>query len=231
MLVSCDVRGLEVVTAAYISGDVVLQSEIKSGIDLHSRNQEDLKLPSRLIAKVFMFRMIYGGSAYGFMKDPDFADLKYNEKQWNKVIDSFYEKYSGLRKWHAKLTRDILATGFYTSPSGRQYNYKKLIAEYSEYYYLPKFKNYPIQGFGADIVMLARIILFRRMKRNHMKALLVNTIHDSIIIDTPQDEVETLVKLITDIFVELPAALNKTFDIDFNLPLGVEFKQLNGEPI
>lgn len=231
MLISCDVKGLEVVTAAYLSNDAVLRKEVLNRVDIHANNQADLKLPSRLIAKVFIFRMVYGGSAYGFVKDPDFAELKYSEKQWNKVIENFYEKYYGMKKWHTQLVRDILRDGIYTSPTGRQYNYNKLIKEYSEYYYLPKFKNYPVQGLGADIVMMARIILFRRLMRNQMKSKMVNTIHDSIIFDTPTEEKEDLLKLIDSVFVELPAALNKAFDINFDLPLGVEYKQYNGEPV
>ena len=64
MLVNVDVKSLEIVVAAQLSGDKVLQREIINGEDIHANNMAAFKLPSRLIAKIFVFRLIYGGSAY-----------------------------------------------------------------------------------------------------------------------------------------------------------------------
>lgn len=55
-LVEGDASALEVVGAAYLSQDKILCQEIREGVDIHGRNQEALNLPSRLIAKIFVFR-------------------------------------------------------------------------------------------------------------------------------------------------------------------------------
>lgn len=56
MIINADVKGLEIVCAAYLSQDKVMMQEIIDRVDIHSTNQEAFNLPSRLIAKVLKFR-------------------------------------------------------------------------------------------------------------------------------------------------------------------------------
>ena len=56
MIFQADVTGLEILCAAYLSRDEVLIQELKDAVDIHARNQEAFGLPSRLIAKVLVFR-------------------------------------------------------------------------------------------------------------------------------------------------------------------------------
>jgi len=56
MLINADVKGLEIVAAAFLSRDPVLIGEILNGVDIHLENQKRFNLPSRLIAKTFVFR-------------------------------------------------------------------------------------------------------------------------------------------------------------------------------
>ena len=72
ILINCDVKSLEIVVAAMLSGDKVLQKEIIDREDIHENNRLKFGLPSRLIAKVFVFRLIYGGSAYSYANDIQF---------------------------------------------------------------------------------------------------------------------------------------------------------------
>ena len=94
-IVSADARSLEIYCTAYLSQDEVLLKELADGADIHSLNQTAFNLPSRLIAKVLVFRIIYGGSAFSFANDPDFRDTSTSEKYWQSVIDKFYAKYKG----------------------------------------------------------------------------------------------------------------------------------------
>lgn len=57
MLVNIDVKGLEVVVAAFLSQDQVLYKELNDGLDIHADNQKKFGLPDRLIAKIFKFRL------------------------------------------------------------------------------------------------------------------------------------------------------------------------------
>lgn len=97
MLLQADAKQLEWVGATYLSQDQVALNEILNNVDQHTDNQERFGLPSRLIAKTFVFRLIYGGSAYSYANDPDFKAIG-NESFWQGVIDEFYKKYFGLKE-------------------------------------------------------------------------------------------------------------------------------------
>jgi len=75
MLLQADASALEIRVAAYLSQDEVLINEIINGVDLHTDNQEKFGLPSRLIAKILNFRILYGGNEFSFANDPDFTSL------------------------------------------------------------------------------------------------------------------------------------------------------------
>lgn len=57
MLLNCDIKGLEVVVAAQLSGDKVLGQEIVDKVDTHANNQARFKLPDRVTAKRFIFKL------------------------------------------------------------------------------------------------------------------------------------------------------------------------------
>ncbi len=98
MLIQGDASALEWRCAAFLSQDKVAYEEIWNNVDQHTDNQTRFGLPSRLIAKTFVFRLIYGGSAYSYANDPNFAEVSKSEKFWQGVIDEFYNKYKGLHK-------------------------------------------------------------------------------------------------------------------------------------
>ena len=93
--------------------------------------------------------LIYGGSAYSYAHDPDFFSVGYSERQWQKVIDEYYTKYKGLKKWHDELLIIAMKQGFIEIPSGRYYFFRP---NERGQWPLTTIKNYPVQGFGADFV-------------------------------------------------------------------------------
>lgn len=231
LVVQFDVKGLEVVCAAYLSQDKVLIKELNDGEDIHANNQKAFNLHDRLAAKRFMFKMIYGGTANGFAGDPDFQDLKMSAVRWQEVIDAFYSKYSGIAAWHRKLIDSCLRNRGYSIPSGRQYDYADIMRN-PEWYYVPKFKNYPVQGFGADIVMMARVSLFKRLKASGLSALMINTIHDSIILDIERKDWYNISILVKKVFQDLPTNIKNVWEIDLGLEVKVEASVLTtGEEI
>jgi DNA polymerase I-like protein with 3'-5' exonuclease and polymerase domains len=234
MLLSGDIKGLEVVVAGHLSQDKVLIEELLNHVDIHGANQVDVlglkekSRENRLVAKRFKFKMIYGGTPGGFAKDPDFQFLHWNKKKWENIKNAYYEKYNGIKHWHDELLDTVIYSGFYESPSGRIYDYRKLLRE-PDWFYIPKIKNYPVQGFGADIVKIARISLHRRWQPEYGK--LVNTIHDSIIVDTPESMCYNITHTMKEVFVDLPENLRRSYKIDWQLPLEVEIKTLDGKEI
>jgi DNA polymerase I len=225
LLVNCDVKGLEVVVAAELSGDKVLRQEIIDKIDIHETNRDRFKLgegkPGRLIAKIFKFRLIYGGTAYSYAHDSDFMSVSTSEKFWQAVIDEYYDKYQGIREWHTKLIQTAMRDGQLEIPSGRIYpitpDYKK-----REPWPHTIIKNYPVQGFGADLVMLARLEARKQLRAAGLTSLLISTIHDSIVADCPEEEVQEVGRILNDAVEAVPRLCKQVFDYDFSLPLTAE---------
>ena len=228
-LVNCDVKSLEIVVAADLSKDNVLMQEIRERQDIHENNRRAFKLPSRLIAKVFVFRLLYGGSSYSFAHDSDFMGVSTSEKFWQGVIDEYYDKYKGIRKWHNDLIDKAIRNGQLEIPSGRIFpitpDYKK-----REPWPHTIIKNYPVQGFGADLVMLARLQAHKLLRKfivdagvtGSMTPVLISTIHDSIVADCPLKYVEAVGHILNQAVEDVPRLCKQVFGYEFSLPLTAE---------
>lgn len=221
MIVQADVKGLEVVCAAFLSRDAVLLQELRDGVDIHKANEIAFGLPSRLIAKVLKFRLIYGGGSYGFVNDPDFSGTSTKVKYWDEVIAKYYDKYQGIGEWHEEILQMVGETSELHMPTGRSYVWD--LMRFGAFKVpAPEVKNYPVQGLGADVVSIARVSFYNRLMKSDLKSLLVNTVHDSIVMDCPAHEVEAISQLFYDVFRDLPKNINKIFDMDFDLETNVE---------
>lgn len=221
ILINADVKGLEVVVAAQLSGDKVLCQEILDKEDIHDNNRKAFNLPSRLISKIFKFRLIYGGSAYSYANDPDFSSVGLNEARWQDVIDAYYAKYHGIGTWHKGLIYEAQSTGRLVIPSGRYYpitpNYEK-----RNPWPLTIIKNYPVQGFGADLVKLARLRARQLLEDAAIEADLVSTVHDSIVGDTPEKNTLAVGKILKQAVEDVPRICKQVWGYDFALPLTAE---------
>lgn len=228
MLVQGDVKGLEVVGAAELSGDKILCQEILDKVDIHAVNQATFKLPEgevgRLIAKIFKFRLIYGGSAYSYANDPDFMGVSTSQKYWQGVIDKYYEKYAGIKQWHDQLLDTVRRTGIIEIPSGRVFRFTPRESWKGLEWPITTIKNYPVQGLGADLVMLARIELMRLIDESGLEALLIMTVHDSLVIDTPSKNVYNISLLIIQAVESVPRLVKEQWGYDFKLPMTCEIK-------
>jgi len=219
MLINCDAKALEWVCALYLSQDKTGMKEYIDGEDIHTNNQRSFALPTRLNAKTYLFRLIFGGSAYSYAHDPDFTDVSVSEKYWQEVIDKTYRKYEGLGTWHNNLMREVVNTGRLLMPTGRVYTFKK---EQGKDFPRTQILNYPVQGLGADLMSIARVSLYRRMREANLKSLLVCTVHDSILVDSPKDEVRKICELMFAVFKDIPLNFKRLFGVEFNLPLRCE---------
>jgi len=219
MLINVDFKALEWICALYLSQDKVGIQEVLDQVDIHSVNQNDIGLPSRLIAKVFLFRIIFEGSAYAFSKDSDFRDVKGSQDFWQKRIDKFFGKYWELRQFMDRTFKTANETGEYLSPTGRRFNFRYVDGVKQLELSKTKIANYPIQSLGHDIVALARIALFRILIENELETKLIATVHDSILLDSPKHEWYNIYLYIKQVFQGLPDLFEQTYGPKFNLPL------------
>jgi len=98
----------------------------------------------------------------------------------------------------------------------------------------PVFTNYPVQGTGADLMMVARISLWNRLRSMRLRTLLVSTVHDDLKLDSPDEEVEIVAKTAYQVFDDIPKNFKKLFNIDLPIPFPGEVSVgrdlLNMEP-
>jgi len=222
MLVNVDASALEWICAAYLSKDKVAYEEIRAKVDQHTANQIRFGLPTRLIAKTFVFRLIYGGSAYSYANDPDFESVKGNEKFWQEVIDEFYSKYQGISQWHTDLISEVTTSGKLRMPTGRIYNFKSEARRGDIVWPRTKILNYPVQGLGADLMAIARVSAFRRFKDQRIEGVLISTIHDSIVADVKSHEVERVCQLFHNVFESIPLNFKRVSGVEWDLPTRCE---------
>lgn len=220
MFINIDAKQLEWVAAVFLSKDKVGYDELRDGTDLHSDNQKRLKLPTRTVAKAFLFRLLYGGSAFAYGNDPDFAPISRNERYWQEVIDNTYFKYKGLSRWHSSLMQEVSRTGVLVVETGRRYKFSR-----GESGDLPRTKilNYPVQGLGHDLMAVFRVYLFTRLKlRPELKSKCILTVHDSVLLDCPEEEVAEILNLILEVLNDFSAEFERVFKVPFDLPFRAE---------
>lgn len=223
MIVNCDAKALEWVVGAYLSQDKIAREEILAKVDQHTLNQKAFNLPTRLVAKTFVFRLMYGGGAYSYANDPNFTDVSRSEKYWQKVIDAFYEKYTGLRDWHTKIVQEAVQKGQLVMPTGRTYKFE-LARDYRGELKAPEtiIKNYPVQGLGADLMSIARVSFMKRFKDANINGKLVNTVHDSIVVDCAERHIQAVAGIFHNVFADIPTNYKRLFGAEFTLPLACE---------
>jgi DNA polymerase-1 len=206
-----------------LSQDNILCREVRDKLDFHQLNQDRFGLPDRVTAKRFKFKILYGSSAYGYSHDSDFTHVSTSEKFWQRIIDEYYDKYQGIRKWHSKLIDTAMRDGQLEIPSGRIFpiepDYKK-----REPWPHTIIKNYPVQGFGADLVLLARLQARKLLRESGLEALLISTIHESIVADCPEKNVMEVGRILNQSVEDVPRLCRQVFGYEFSLPLTAELQ-------
>lgn len=230
MKLSCDASALEWNVATFLCQDQIAIQEIIDGFDLHADNQQRFQLPERRIAKIFLFRLIYGGSAWSYANDPDFSWVSSDPDFWQRNIDRLYAKYPGLLRWHNDLVLGVQTSGIWTSPTGRSYQFQPYLKRGRLQWPRTTILNYPVQGLAADVMSVIRVELARRMRKQKYESLLVNTIHDSIDVDAKPEEWYNISEDMKSVFADFPALFEQRFGVVYNLPLRCEIK-INGEKV
>ncbi len=228
MLINLDARSLEWVAAVYLSGEKIGREELNSGDDIHERNQSTLKLPTRVIAKRFLFRTIYcdeeSGGAYAFANDPEFSHISTSTRYWQERIDKFYLKYKDLAKWHVHLLQTVGNSGRLSMPWGREYVFLRTERNGEKKWPKTQIYNYPVQGLGAELMAIVRVSLAKRLAATKLEHKLVATVHDSVLIDAPKESVDKIIPIVYNVFRDVPMNFERLFNIPFNMKLNVEIQ-------
>lgn len=228
MIIDVDLSSLEVRVAAFLSQDQVMIKELVEGLDMHQHNAETFfgkgDPDTRTLAKIFSFRIIYGGSAYAFYMDHKMPKLPL--KKWEEIVENFYGKYYGLKCWQDKNFQTVLKQGYLVNPTGRILTFQKHLKGGVMMYGRPDVCNYPVQSLAtADIVPLAMVVIHRRLKKEGLHDVkMINQVHDSIIFDAPKKDVDKTCEICITVFRELPKLIESYFGFKYNVPMDGEAK-------
>lgn len=225
MLVQADASQLEWRTLLELSRDEVGINEVLNNEDAHSLNQQAFNLPSRLIAKIYLFRTIFRGTGWSFAHDPDFMHVSTDPRFWDDIGVKFYTKYHGIDKTHKRWADCVLSGQPIVGPLGRSWSISLVEGKRGEMKLpMPTLTNYPVQGTGADIMMLARLMAYNRIKKLKILCVFVSTVHDSIVVDTPKENVQIVVDVFHQVFADLIPNIKKNFGYEWLVPMSCETK-------
>jgi DNA polymerase-1 len=224
MLIQADASQLEFRVLVELAQDQVALDEILNGKDTHSLNQTAFSLPSRLIAKIYLFRTIFRGTGWSFANDPDFMHVSSDPDYWDNVNTLFYQKYEDIDVCHNNWLEEVKNTGQIVGPFGRFWKIA-LINKYGKINWT-QLTNYPVQGTGADLMALARVSFAGRLKKSGLdkEILLISSVHDSIVCDSPSKYLTIVATLFTEVFADLQKNIYKLFQYEWKTPLACEVK-------
>ena len=211
-----DFAQLEFRVAAYLSQDEIAMEEIATGFDVHSYTAQVIsdagQHTSRQEAKAHTFAPLFGATGYGRSK----AEEAY--------YIHFIEKYAGISNWHKNLADEAVRFNKIVNVSGRQYAFPDVKRNSrGGVSHFTMIKNYPVQGFATgDVVPVVLIELEERMKG--LQSCLVNTVHDSMVIDIHPEEKEKVLQIIDDMNEGLTDLIEKAYNVKMNVPLLLESK-------
>ena len=210
-------------------------------------NDKEWKTKRSKVAKPISFQKAYGAQPESIARGAgiplevvklvfDKEDERYPE------INKFYEgmveelnrtarethrkmqvKVNGVMKYH-KTKKEII--GQWTNINGKIYTFTKKAVKTKkgifEYWSMPDVMNYPIQGTAADIVAMMTGRVFRFLLNHRDKALLVNEIHDSNILDVKKEHAEFIKENLLGILGDVKTAWREKYGIEFNAPISVD---------
>ena len=208
-IIDMDFSQLEFRVAAFLSQDEQAMSDILNGVDIHQITADALGI-DRQSAKAFTFLPLYGGSR---------GDE--GGKKWN---ETFKKRYKRIIEWQIGVEDLTLQTKILATPSGKQWFFPDIVRKWGGSNKYTQTRNYPVQSFAtADIVPVACINLHNQIAG--MKSKIINTVHDSIIIDAYPTEVNDVIAKLKYSCDNIKQSLFERYKINFNIPLEYEIKK------
>ncbi len=203
VLVDADYSQIELRILAHISGDEAMLKTFKNGGDIHAATAaqvfevppEEVTPLMRARAKAVNFGIVYGISAFSLSQD---IGVKVAEAK--RYIESYFEKYSGVRAYMNDIVAQAKRDGFVTTLFGRRRYLPELK---SSNFNIRSFgeraaRNTPMQGTAADIIKRAMVRTHNRLQEEGLHARLILQVHDELIAECPESEAETVMKLLTE---------------------------------
>lgn len=215
-LVSADYSQIELRLMAHFSGDEKMVDAYRNNGDIHLATAaevfglppEEVTSKMRRMAKAVNFGIIYGISDYGLAQN-----LKIPNHQAKEYINRYFERFSGVKRYLDESVERAKKCGYAETLLGR---IRRIPELYSPNYNVRQFgervaMNMPLQGSAADIIKIAMLQVDRALEGKKSKLIL--QVHDELIVDAADDEVEEIKQILID---------KMTHAVELAVPLTVE---------
>ena len=204
-ILSSDYSQIELRVLAHIAGDKHMIEAFKNNVDIHTNTAmrvfgistpDDVTSEMRRQAKAVNFGIVYGISDYGLSQN-----LNISRKRAKEFIDRYLEEFQGVKDFMESIVKEAREKDYVETLFHRR---RYLPDIHSSNFNLRSFAertamNSPIQGSAADILKMAMIELDREMRERKFKANLLLQVHDELIFEVPQDELESLQSLVEEV--------------------------------
>lgn len=201
-----------------MADDETLINAFKEGQDIHRLTASQVfnvdfdKVTSkqRSDAKAVNFGIIYGMGAFSLAKD-----LGITKKMAEDYIKGYFAKYPNIKKYMDKTVEDAAVNGYVSTIYGRRRPVPEINSgNFNRRAFGERVAmNMPIQGSAADIIKIAMINVHRKIKEMNLKSRLILQVHDELLIEAPENEVETVKEMLKN-EMENAAGLNVPMDVD-----------------
>lgn len=207
VIVDLDYSQIELRVAAYISRSKPMLQAYRDGKDLHvmmaaritGKPLEEVLPEERQGGKSANFGLVYGMMAPGYREYAEDAyDVHLTLEEAEEARDAFFDLWDGIAEWHERVKQKAHQDGQITSPIGRVRRVPGVFADdwglrsYSERAAI----NSPVQGFASDLMQIAAASIQGLIPGHEpvANAMVVGTVHDSIIIEAPEDRWEQVAR-------------------------------------
>ncbi len=220
VIFAADYSQIELRVLAHIAKDEKLVDAFQNDLDIHTKTamdvfgvaKEEVTSNMRRQAKAVNFGIVYGISDFGLSQS-----LGITRKEAGEFISKYLESFPGVKEYMEDIVQDAKQKGFVTTLLHR----RRYIPEItSRNFNIRSFAertamNTPIQGSAADIIKKAMIDMADRLKSEKLKTKLLLQVHDELIFEAPQDEIEVLKKIVPEVMENA---------VELNVPLKVDYE-------
>ena len=203
LFLSVDYSQIELRIMAHLSGDSNMIEDFRSGYDIHAATAakiykkpiEEVTKDERRKAKVANFGIIYGISVFGLAER-----MNVNRFEAKTLIDNYFETYKGVADYIEKCKQDAKLNGYVETIFKRKRylpdinSHNAVVRGYAE----RNAVNAPIQGSAADIIKVAMINIYRRMKEQQMRSTMILQVHDELNFNVVPEEKEAMQALVVE---------------------------------
>ncbi|MEC9008432.1 MAG: DNA polymerase I [Planctomycetota bacterium] len=201
VLLCADYSQVELRVLAHFSGDSAMQTAFHDGVDIHAAvaaevfgvDAEEVDSDMRRMAKAVNFGVVYGQSPFGLA-----ASLGISQLEAAKFIDGYFSRYHGVADYLDRVLDECRRSGFAETIRGRRRPIHGIRPEPNRQRNMPERTaiNSVIQGSAADLIKQAMIGVDRALKQDGHPGTMLLQIHDELVFEVPENDLESLVALV-----------------------------------